>query len=88
LVTAEQEELVDPVVGGQEALRLASWLEPLHLPFPLSRELVRVLRPVVETFMLSVLDRGYHLALRCDVTRQLVAGVVAIQLEPLERRGG
>jgi len=87
-VAAEPEKVVDPVVGGQEALCLAGPLEPLHLPFSSSRGLVRVLRPVVEAFVLPVLDRGHHLALGRPITRQLVAGVVAIQLEPLGRRGG
>jgi hypothetical protein len=32
VMAAEQEKVVDPVTGGQEALRLAGWLEPFHLP--------------------------------------------------------
>ena len=55
LVTAEVEEVVDPVMGGQETLCLAGRLEALHLPFSSSRGLVRVLRPVVQPFVLSVL---------------------------------
>ena len=48
LVTAEQEEVVDPIMGGQEAPRLARRLEVLHLSLSLSGRLVRVLRPVIE----------------------------------------
>ena len=62
LVTAEVEEGVDPVMDGQEALRLAGRLEPLHLPLSPSRRLVRVLRPVVQPLVLPVLDRGHHLS--------------------------
>ena len=72
LVSAEQEEVVDPVVGGQEALCLPSRLEALHLPLSPSRGLVRVLRPVVKPFVLPVLDRGHHRALCRPVTRQLI----------------
>ncbi len=32
VMAAEQEKVVDPIMGGQEALRLAGWLEPFHLP--------------------------------------------------------
>jgi hypothetical protein len=33
LVTGQEEEVVDLVVGGQETLSLSGRLEPLHLPF-------------------------------------------------------
>src|SRR4051795_1314912 len=42
------EEIVDPVMGGEEALGLARRLEPLHLPLASAGRLVRILRPVVE----------------------------------------
>ena len=87
-VVAKQEEVVDPFVGGQEALRLPGRLEALHLPLSSSRGLVRVLCPVVQPLMLPVLDRGHHLALGSPVTRQLVASVVAIRPRPSEPRGG
>ncbi len=41
-----------------------------------------------ESLVLPVLDRRHHRALGRPIARQLVAGVVAIQLEPLGRRGG
>ena len=71
-MAAEQEEVVDPVMGGEEALCLARRLEPLHLPFSSSRRLMRVLRPVIEPLVLPVLDRRHHRALGRAVTRQLV----------------
>src|SRR3982750_726737 len=47
VIAAEVEEIVDPVMGGEEALGLARRLEALHLPFSPSRRLVRILRSVV-----------------------------------------
>jgi hypothetical protein len=40
-VTAELEVVVDPAMGGQEALCMARRLESLHLPLSFSRRLVR-----------------------------------------------
>ena len=72
LMAAEQEEVVDFVMGGKEALCLAGRLEPLHLPLSSSSRLVGVLRPVVQSFVLPVLDGGHHLSLRSAVTGELV----------------
>src|SRR3954471_5217611 len=47
VVAAEVEEVVDLVVGGEEALCLPGRLEVLHLPLSSPCRLVRVLRPVV-----------------------------------------
>ncbi len=72
LVSAEQDEFVDPVMSGEEALCLARRLEVHHLPLSPSRGLVRVLCPVVQAFVLPVLDRGSHLSLGRPVPCQLV----------------
>jgi hypothetical protein len=48
VIAAEVEEIVDPVVGGEEAVGLARRLEPLHLPFSPARRLMGVFGPVVE----------------------------------------
>ena len=56
LVTAEMDEVADPVVGGEKTLCLACRLEALHLPFSSSCRLVGVLGPVVETLVPAVLD--------------------------------
>src|SRR3712207_4080125 len=40
VIAAEMKEVVDLVVGGEESLRLAGRLEPLHLPFSSSCRLV------------------------------------------------
>src|ERR1700757_3749208 len=31
VIAAEVEQIVDPLMGGEEAVRLAGWFEPLHL---------------------------------------------------------
>src|SRR3712207_4194600 len=72
VVAAEVEEIVDLVVGGEEALRLPRRLEPLHLPFSSSRRLVRVFGSVVQALVLPVLDTGHRLPLGRPVTGKLV----------------
>jgi hypothetical protein len=39
-VAGQEEEVVDRIVGGQEALSLSGRLEPLHRPFSSSGRLV------------------------------------------------
>ena len=70
VIAAEMEEVADPVVGGEEALRLAGRLEALHLPLSSSPRLVRVLGPVVQSLVPPVLDGGHHLALGRAVAGQ------------------
>ena len=67
---AKAQEGADPVVGGKEALRLASRLEGLRLPLSSPGRAVRVLRPVVEPLVLPVLDGRHRLALGRPVARQ------------------
>jgi len=47
VIAAEVEEIVDPVMGGEEALGLARRLEPLHLPLASPGRLMGVLRSIV-----------------------------------------
>src|SRR5689334_2860084 len=63
-VAGHEEEVVDLVVGGREALSVPGRLEPLHLPFSSSGRLVRVLCPVVEPLVLAVLNSRHDLLLR------------------------
>src|SRR3954468_19491239 len=44
VIAAEVEEIVDPIVGGEEALSLAGRLEALHLSLSSSGRRVRILR--------------------------------------------
>ena len=63
-VAGQEEEVVDLIVGGQEALRVPGRLEPLHLAFSSAGWLVGVFRPVVQPLVLAVLDAGHDLLLR------------------------
>jgi putative DNA-invertase from lambdoid prophage Rac len=47
MIAAEVEEVVDPLVGGEETLGLARRLEPLHLSLAPAGRLVGILRSVV-----------------------------------------
>lgn len=48
-------------VCREEALGLASRLAPAHRAFPLARQLVRIVRAVIERTMLPVFHAGQHL---------------------------
>ena len=71
-VTTKLEVVVDPAVGGKEALCMTRRLEPLHLPFSSSRLLMRHLGSVVEVSALAMLDTGQDLPLRRAVAAQLI----------------
>src|SRR3954453_15192903 len=72
MVAAEMKEVVDLVVGGEETLCLPGRLEPLHLSLSPSGRLVRILCPVVQPFMLPMLDARHDLPLCRTVARPLV----------------
>src|SRR4051812_3362844 len=72
VIAAEVEEVVDPVVGREKTLCLPGRLEPLHLPFSSACRLVRILGPVVQSFMLPVLDTGHDLPLCRAITGELI----------------
>src|SRR3954453_18563518 len=72
MVAAEMKEVVDLVVGGEETLCLPGRLEPLHLSLSPSGRLVRILCPVVQPFMLPMLDARDDLPLCRTLARQLV----------------
>src|SRR3954464_5661209 len=72
LVGAAGEDVGDLIVGGEKPLHLPRRLEALHDPFSSSGRLVRILRPVVEAFVLAVLDAGHDLPLGGTVAAQLV----------------
>src|SRR3954447_10641949 len=56
VIAAEVEQVVDLIVSREEALGLARRLEALHLPLPSSGRLMRILRPVVQSFVPPMLD--------------------------------
>src|SRR3954447_22346735 len=55
VVAAEMKKVIDLVMGGEETLCLSGRFEPLHLPLASARGLMRVLRPIVQSFMLPML---------------------------------
>ena len=72
VIATEVKEVVDLIVGREETLCLPGRLEPLHLPFSSSGRLVRVLRPVVQTLVLPVLNTGHDFPLCGPIAAQLV----------------
>ncbi len=62
-VAGQKEEIVDLIMGGEEALSVSGRLEPLHLAFSSAGWLMRVFRPVVKPLVLPVLDLRYDLPL-------------------------
>jgi hypothetical protein len=69
---AWSEVLGNRPIGGEEALRVPGGLEPLHPSLPLTRGLVRVLRPIVEVQVLAVLHPREDLLFRCAIALQLI----------------
>ena len=56
VMTTKLEMVVDPTVGGEEALRVTRRLEALHLSLSSSCRLVRHLSAIVEIPALTMLD--------------------------------
>jgi|SRR3954447_20300192 hypothetical protein len=63
MIAAEVEHLLDLIMSREEPLHLAGYLEAPHLPLSPSGKLPQILRPVVQSFMLAMLDGGHHLTL-------------------------
>ena len=72
VIATEVEEVIDLVVGGEEALRLTGRFELLHLPLSAARRLVRVFRSVVQSLVLAMLDAGHDLSFGRTVAGELV----------------
>src|SRR5690242_12220152 len=72
LAGAAGEEVGDLIMDGQKLLHLPRRLEALHDPLSSSGRLVGILRPVVEAFVLAVLDARHDLPLGGTVAAQLV----------------
>jgi hypothetical protein len=64
VIAAEAKKIVDLIVSWEEPLRLASRFELRHLPLSSARRLVRILRSVVQSFVLAMLDARHNLLLR------------------------
>src|SRR3954447_23542986 len=72
-VAAGMKEVVDLVVGGEEALCLPRRFEALHLSLLPSGRLVRILCLVVQSFVLPMFDARHDLSLCRTITGQLVS---------------
>lgn len=60
------------IVNGQEPLRLPRRFKTLHDPLPSTRWLMGIFRPVVQTFVLAMLDLQRHVLARRAIRKQLV----------------
>src|SRR5271166_815649 len=72
LAWAAGENVGDLIVGGKKLLHLPRRLEALHDPLSSASWLVGILRPVIEAFVLAVLDARHDLSLGRGVAFQLV----------------
>jgi hypothetical protein len=61
VTAAEMEQVVDLIVGCEEALGLTGRFELLHLPLSSARRLVRILGSVVQSLVLPMLNAGHDL---------------------------
>ena len=71
-MTPWTEVLGDEAIGRKKALGVSWRFEPLHTPFPLTRELMRIFRPILEVAMLSMFHTEQDLALRHAIARQFI----------------
>jgi hypothetical protein len=69
---ARTEVLGDRTIGGKEPLSVAGGLEPLHASLPLTRRLMRILRPIIEIPVLAMFHTRKNLALSRSVALQFV----------------
>jgi len=60
------EKISDLIVYRQEFLDLPWRFEPLHDPLSSTRRLMRILRPIVQPFVLAVFNVQAHVLARCD----------------------
>ena len=72
VIAAKVEEVIDLIVGREEALRLTGRFELLHLPLSSACRLVRILRSVIESLVLAMLNAGHDLPLCRAVAGKLV----------------
>jgi hypothetical protein len=71
-VTRTAEEVCDLVMNREEALSLPGWLEALHDALATAGRLVRVLCPVVQAIMLSLLDARHDLSLGHTIAGEFI----------------
>ena len=72
VIAAEVEEVIDLIVGREQALRLTGRFELLHLALSSACWLVRILCSVVQSLVLAMLNAGHDLPLCRAVAGKLV----------------
>lgn len=72
LVAVKMEEVGDRAVDGDEALALPCRLEPDEASFSSSNSQMRILRPVIQTLMRTLLDTGHDFPFGCIVRSELI----------------
>jgi hypothetical protein len=72
LVGEAGENVLDLIMDEKKSLHLPWRLEAFHDPLSSSRGLVRILGPIVEAFMLAVIDAGHDLPLGGSLAAQFV----------------
>jgi len=72
LAAAAAENTVDLGMRRQKTLRLARGFVSAHLPLPLPGGLMRNLRPIVQSFVLPVLDTRHNVCLGGSVALEFV----------------
>jgi hypothetical protein len=73
VIAPEVEEVIDLIVVREQALRLAGRFELLHLPLSSTCRLVRILRSVIESLVLAMLNAGHDLP-RCRAVAGKLVG--------------
>ena len=72
LASGNMEKIGDLIVYRQEFLDLPWRFVPLHDPLSSPRRLMRILRPIVQPFVLAVLQVQAHVLARCAIGFELV----------------
>ena len=72
MIAAEVEQVIDLIVGGEEARRLAGRFKLLHLPLSSACRLVRIFGSVVQSLVLAMLNAGHDLSFGRAVAGKLV----------------
>src|SRR5215813_4168750 len=73
MIATDMKKVVDLIVRRQEALRLAGRFELLHLSLSSARRLVRILRSVVQSLVLAMLNAKHDLAFGRAIAGELVS---------------
>src|SRR5262245_2102370 len=71
-MTVRAKVITNETVRREKSLRVASRFEPPNRSLSLARWLMRILGPIVQTFVLAVLYTGQQLLFGCCIAAQLI----------------